>query len=122
MELETLKYGIEELEKLISGLQPVGKHIWDVMVRQAIINSILSWAFLLAFSIVIYKLITFLNKHWEPTEGYSITENDHEAFWISLLFIVSIFVIVALVNFLIHGFDILNPEYRAIMGLIGRNE
>ncbi len=116
-------------EKLGIGVQ----QIFPLYVRQAYINSILAWVFIIVTTVTTYLVVSYAMNHYDynpsgeggkrPKNPYSIKQEGHEGVWNTIVCACIVLLFVSIIVLLWTGFDWLNPHYWAfkdVLTIIGK--
>jgi hypothetical protein len=121
MDKEAINQITMYLDKLGEKLGIGTAKIWPWFVRQIYIDVVLSWLFLIVTTVSLVIVSRYGMIHWKPEDGeaYSIYRNNHEGFWAFIIGLLGFFFVIAVIFWLVFGFDFLNPEYMAFKNLMG---
>lgn len=117
---------VQLLEKLAEKLGTTVEYLWEVLVHQALVNSVLLILLMVAtviMGIVLYKLHIRFSKMQPETDKYYAKslydrEEGYVAMMIIFVFIWTVLLFVSIFSFasMITGF--INPEYWALQRIL----
>lgn len=133
MDPQSTKQILDYLDKIGEKLDVGTQMVWPWFVRQVYIDVFLAWLFFTLTSTILFFIYRYVMRHWDyprndegqrlygyEREGlpYSICQEDHEGFWVTICIIAGVFALIGVFNVIICGFDWLNPEYHALKSLL----
>lgn len=118
MNQESISEILQYLDKVAVKLGVGVDYLWPLFVKQQYIEAYYCAGLFVIFAIIFVPLMTFTVRHWDPSSGYSIYDNDQEFIFAMACAISSTSVVVGLIMFLSEFIDIFNPEYAAIKDII----
>ncbi len=107
------------LDKISEKLGVGAAQIWPWLIRQQYVDFFSVLAFFVLVAPTLFFLARFAIKHWDrDSDGYSISQSDHEVPWGVCLAILSITSLITFLGIFFEAVDLFNIEYAALQDLM----